>query len=275
MLVIAPNLVLSDADEAFGDGVPLILWDSLVTVANIAADTEELDYPATNLANPSTIDLQGWRAEDTTEQYVTASLNTMVEVDGVGLAGHNLGSAGIAVSVEIDIGAGFVEVIAPFIPADDSPILMVFTGASLVDLRLKLAEGDEPARIAVMYAGKLLRVERGFDVGQDFTPPKFARKTEALNGMSHRGQFIGRIITSQWVEGSSATFKHFHPDWYRTYFDPFVVAAQRDVPFFFAWSPEDYPYEVAFAWLTKDPVPAVSMVTGRNAVTIEMGGIVE
>ena len=59
MLVISQNLVLSDEDDDIPEGTPLILWRNVVTIANVTADSEDADYPATNLANPATN--QEWR----------------------------------------------------------------------------------------------------------------------------------------------------------------------------------------------------------------------
>lgn len=280
MLVIAPNLVLSDDDDALPDGTPLILWDSRVTISTITADSEDDSYPATNLANPATN--QEWRgASDSptpTEVNIDVAINSVELIDGVGIAAHNFGTEGITVTIlSVSADSPPVETIVagPQIPPDDQPLLFRFTPQAFVTLRIQL---DVPAsvipRAAVVYAGPLLAAERGFDVGQDFTPPNFARKTDAVNGMSHAGHFLGRIIRSQSVENATMTWKHFTPDWYREEFDPFVRAAQTDTPFFVAWAPDDYPYEVAYAWLLEDPYPQVSPVTRRMSVSLKMGGIV-
>lgn len=168
-----------------------------------------------------------------------------------------------------------VELVQSQIPPTDEPLLFLFSEVSLSQLVISIAVGSELPRAAVLYVGKVLRCERSFDVGQEFTPPRFARKTDSVNGMSTRGGFLGRIITGQVLDGSQAVFRHFTPDWYRQYFDPFIAAAQRDTPFFFAWAPDDYQYEVAYGWLTKDPMPQVSPITRRMHVTLDMGGIVE
>ncbi len=279
MLVISQGLVL--ADETIPDGTPLILWDNRVTTANVSADSEDASYPATNLANPATN--QEWRGSSNsptpTEVDIDVDINSVDLIDGVGIARHNFGTEQIAVSIySLSADSPPVETLlaGPQIPPNDEPMLFQFTATSFVTLRVHL---DIPAatvpRAAVLYAGPLLIAERGFDVGSEFTPPRFARKTTSVNGMSHAGDFLGRIITSQAIEGAVATWKHFTPAWYRDEFDPFVAAAQRDTPFFFAWSPDGYPYEVAFAWLSEDPLPLLSPVTDRFGVSLKMDGIVE
>lgn len=281
-LVISQNLVLSTDEAAIPDGTPLILYDNKVTSSNVTATSEQDEYPVTNLANPATN--QEWRAVQDSplgaEESIDVDIDSVDLVDGVGIARHNFGSAGIAVSIyatTADSPGDEVLVAGPQIPANDEPLLFHFTARSFEILRivLDLSLATEAPRAAVVYAGKILICQRSFDVGQDFTPPRFARKTDRLVGTSERGDYLGRIVTSQYIEGATFNWKHFTPDWYRTYFDPFVEAAQQDVPFFFAWQPDDYPYEVSFGWLTEDPMPVTSPVTGRKSVSIRFGGIVE
>lgn len=273
MLVISPNLTLSPT-ENFAAGVPLILWRNIATATNIAADSAHADYPVTNLVNPST--LEEWRASAAGDVEITVTPLSADDMDGVGLARHNFGTAGISVEVGYyDETDTWESLAGPQVPPNDEPLMFRFTAQPVEVLTIRLASGSEAARAAVLYAGKLLVVERGYDVGPEVTPPRFARKTEVASGRSVRGDFLGRIVLSQWLEGAEFTFSHFRPDWYRTHFDPFVLAAQRDTPFFFAWSPENYPDEVAYCWLSEDPVPATNVVTGRKKITLKLDGIVE
>lgn len=271
MLVISSSVVLT-ADAAIPAGTPLIGWHNLVTFSNVSADSEDTAYPATNLANPST-NLE-WRSETDVLQYLTFAVNTLLDVNYVGVARHNWGSAQIAVSIEYYNGSIWVALTSPQIPPDDAPLMFVFTGLSAASFRIKLAAGDEAPRAAVAYVGVLLVCERGVDVGTDFPVPVDARKTTVVNGMSEAGDFLGRKVVNQFLEWQM-TFKHFRPDWYRTYFRPFVRAAQRDVPFFYTWAPDDYPYEVVFAWFRDDPIPLTTPQTGRVGVDLVCGGIVE
>jgi hypothetical protein len=170
---------------------------------------------------------------------------------------------------------GWVGLISPQTPNNDEPLLIRFSQQAVPTIVIRLSAGTERAHAAVVYVGKLLVMERSLDIGADFAVPHFARKTEAANFRSERGDYLGRVVTSQWLQGISHSYKHMHPDWYRTYVDPFILAAQNDVPFFYAWAPDGYPYEVAFAWLDDDPVAMTSPVTQRVHLTLNMGGIIE
>ena len=103
MLVFGTNLVLSAEEDALPANTPLIGWQNLVTFSNVSSDTADADYPITNIANPAT-NIE-WRAADTTAQEIFLALNTVEDVDYVGIARHNFGSPDAAIAVELPPGA--------------------------------------------------------------------------------------------------------------------------------------------------------------------------
>lgn len=276
-LIISPNLVLSGEDAALPPGTPIILWDNLVTSDNIESDSEAEGYPATNLANPATN--QEWRAAAAGDVEWTFTTGTADDIDAVAIARHNFGTEAIAVEVGYYDGSSspqdWVSLAGPQIPSNDEPLLFRFTAQSFATLTVRLSEGSDAARAAVLYIGKLLIMERGVDINADFAVPRFARRTAFYSARSERGDYLGRIVTSQYIEGVEHTFSHLDPDWYREKLVPFVQAAQQDTPFFYCFAPDDYPLEVAFAWFSDDPVPMTNPVTGRKKLVLKMGGIVE
>jgi len=276
-LVISQNLVLSQPVYV-PDGTPLILWDSIVTTTNITADSEAVGYPATNLANAATN--QEWRAAAAGDVEITITTGSADDQSGVGIARHNFGTEQIAVEVGyyVDPSASppvWVSLAGPQIPANDEPLLFWFTAQPLAAIVVRLTEGTAAARAAVLYAGDLLVMERSVDADKEFTVPRFARKTEAVNARSERGDYLGRIVTSQYTDGIEHAYSHLRGAFYRDSVDPFIRAAQQDVPFFYALQPDDYPYEVAYAWLTDDPMPKTNPATDRTSVVLKMGGILE
>lgn len=163
------------------------------------------------------------------------------------------------------------NLVQEFMPADDSPLLVQFTPQILSSVIVRLVPGSEPPEAAVMYIGKLLILERSIDVNVDHTPINQGRITKAVNGMSTSGNFLGRIVTGE-TRMSTADFRWFTPEFYRSDVDPFVVAAQ-EAPFFWAWYPTEYPNDVGYVWTTTDLLPEVDPVTQRVALEIKMQGI--
>ncbi|WP_424630042.1 hypothetical protein [Bradyrhizobium sp. SYSU BS000235] len=235
--------------------------------APIAADTQDVNFPASNLANPAT-HLE-WRAADSTEQYLTVTVNEVDPIDYVGVARHNFGTAAIAVSVEGLIDGVWIELVPPRILSDDSPLMLRFVAQSLAQIRLKMASGSDAARAAVLYVGKLLDLERKVYVGH--TPLPHGRKSNIANGMSESGNFLGRIVLGEWRE-STVPLSLISPAWFRTYMDPFLKVA-KEVPFFFAWRPSTYPNEVGYVWFTDDPKPAPAGPSNLIALDWALSGI--
>lgn len=274
MLVITNAIVLSEPEAAYPPGTPRILWRNLVTSTNIAADSEAVGYPASNLANPATH--QGWRAADIGDVEITITIGEVGLQSGLGIAKHNFGSAEIAAEVGYyDEADAWVSLAGPQIPPSNEPMLFQWTAQSLSTIVIRIAEGSEAARAAVVYAGEVLIMPRGVDVDADFLVPRFARKTEYVAPLSESGNYLGRLVTSQRIDGVSHTYSHLAADFFRDQIDPFVAAAQDDTPFFYAMLADDgVNYDVAFAWITEDPMPVKSPVTGRYKLNLKMGGLV-
>lgn len=275
-IVISDALALTLAAEGRAD-YPVIGWQNLVTVDNVAADDEEATYPATNLANPSTTSLQGWRSdEDTDDQYITIDpISSDTEIDYVGVARHNWGSTGCTISVEAitaEPGAAYEEVFDPFIPADDGPLIMRFVPGFFVGVRIKIEPNGTAPRAAVVYVGKLLEFEYGVQAGH--TPIPYGRSRRVVTGRSQGGDYLGRIVVGGKLT-SNVSIKNLDPDRYREDIEPFA----RDgalLPFFWAWKPETYPNEVGFAWLPEgsEIIPVPNHLAGYIDISFPMEGII-
>ena len=268
MIVISENLVLAPSGELGADN-PIIGFDNLVTPLNVAADLEELDFPAINLANPSTA-LKWVGITDPSAQHVTVTIASTDNIDYLAVARHNFGTQAIAVKPEGDDGTGFAELAPEILPANDAPLLFRFVPQSLQAIRLRMAVGNGAPSAAVLYVGKLLIVQRRIYVGH--TPIPFGRRTQITNGRSESGNFLGRIVTGESRE-TLVAFSNLTPSFYRTEMEPFIEVAQ-ETPFFFGWRPSTYPDEVGYAYLTNDPQPSNQRSNGMMQIELQLGGVV-
>jgi hypothetical protein len=267
MIVISSNLVLAQAAGAVDTDLPAVGYHNVVRSDSIVADTQEANFPASNLANPAT-HLE-WRAADDSEQYITITTNEVDPIDYVGIARHNLGTAEIVVSVEANIDAVWTEIVEETMLPDDTPAVLRFAAASYSQVRIRLQTGSDTARIAVVYCGKLLDLERKVYVGH--TPLPYARKIDVASNRSVSGNFLGRIILGEGRE-STVPFSLFTPAWCRENLDPFLEAAEG-IPFFFAWRPNTYPREVGFCDLMADPMPAPAGPSNLIAFDLKLNGV--
>jgi hypothetical protein len=255
-------------------GVPLIGYHNIVTSANITSTTAVTGFPISNVANPATHLF--WRGGVTTgDELLTITTGFAGPIDYVGIAGHNLGSAQIPVTITDTGSSPPAILVSETLLPDDAPAILRFAPGvySAIQIRLNLsflAEGTAP-QIAVIYLGKLLILERGIKVDVEHVPITFGRRTSIVNGMSETGNFLGRIVLSEHRE-SRAEFFGFTPDFYRSQIDVFLDAAQ-EFPFFWAWAPAEYPLETGFVWLLANAEPGVSPDHRRISLVLEMAGI--
>jgi hypothetical protein len=269
-LVISSALVVADTSDGLSLNHPVIGWHNVVTSTTIEADNEEPNFPASNLANPAT-HLE-WRSDVDTEQYITVTTNYVDEIDYVGIAGHNFSSEEIPVSVgyfDTSSPPVWVELVEEVMLPDDGPVILRFAAQSKSIVKIKLGAGSGNPIAAVVYVGKLLVVERKIYVGH--TPLPDGIKSSVVNGRSESGKFLGRIELGEWRE-STIPLSLVSPDWFRTYMRPFLRNG-KNLPFFFAWRPEDYPFETGFGWLTEDPAPAPVGPSNLIAFDMKVSGV--
>lgn len=272
-LVISSAVVLADAADDLSLNHPVIGWHNVVTASTIVATNEDPNYPASNLANPAT-HLE-WRSDNDGDQYITITTNEVDPIDYLAVAGHNFATDEIPTSVgyfDTSSPPVWVELVEETILPDDGPVIYRFEAQSLSQISLKLqVSSDLHLPIAaVVYVGKLLVIERKIYVGH--TPLPDGIKSSVVNGRSESGKFLGRIELGEWRE-STIPLSLVSPDWFRTYMRPFLREG-KNLPFFFAWRPEDYPFETGYGWLTEDPAPVPTGPSNLIAFDMKVSGVV-
>ena len=157
---------------------------------------------------------------------------------------------------------------------NNNPVIFRFTKQPLFAIRLRiqasLAAVPSVPFLAVMYVGELLLLQRRIYVGH--TPMPYGRRLTVANHRSISGDFLGRVTLSEKTE-TTVDLKNLTANWYRTNFEPFLVAA-KEIPFFFNWCPGDYPHESGYAWLTGDPQPQNQSSNGMMQIGMNFEGIV-
>lgn len=267
-LVVSPYVILPDGADATPNN-PLIGYDNLANVSNIATTTQQTDYPRTNMANPATHLV--WRSnDDNATEYVTVTLSGSDPVDYFGIARHNFATGAIAVACEVSTdGTNFTEVGALSGLVDNDPIMFWFAKDEYAKVRLKLTVGATLAQIATIFVGELLVVQRRVYVGH--TPITMGRVSKVTNARSEQGHFLGRIVTGEYRQTKLA-LQNLTAAWVRSDLMPFLKYAQ-EAPFFFAWRPTSYPLEVGYCWLMNDPQPVNQRTNGMMQVNLDLSGV--
>lgn len=260
-LILDPGL----ADQPLNH--PRIGYQSHARDATITASTTADAYLTRAPANGLTY--QFWRPTELPAWW-QADLGDIAEVNYIGIAAHTLGSSVCTYTLQYSADESlWLDATAGSIPANDRPIMELFSPTEARYWRLYIeGEGTMPI-IGVIYIGKVLEMLRPIYAGH--TPITLARQTTISTNASEAGQWLGRSIRRDGV-ATSASFRHLTAAWVRTELDPFIKSA-RLYPFFWAWRPQTYPNEIGYVWVNSDIQPSNMGIRDLMQVSFSMEGI--
>lgn len=237
-----------------------LCWNNKIADKNISVTTQELDYPGTNMLNPSTA--FPWEATATVDHIISVDVDAVV--DFVGIARHNLRQ-----SAEIKIELVVDSVVSTLIDwaniPDRQTLLYLFDEVYADRIQVQIRNNDVPPSIAVLYIGESTPLQRNIYVGH--TPVTYGRTLQTVGGYSENGQYIGEVVRREGKQ-TSVSLQNLTPDWYRANLDPFISQRPR-LPAFFSWRPDDYPDEVGFVWLTGSPQPVNQRSNGMMEISMQ------
>lgn len=262
-------MILRNVNIALPSGVdanaPVFAINNVITDALLTV-TADASYPKSNLANPATF--LKWKNSAATA--VTITIETLsTDTDYIGIARHNFGTVGASIKVQGDTGSGYVDIVSVYTPTTDDPILLNFTKASYIGLKVVIGAGSAAQEAAVLYAGAAMYGQRNIYVGH--RPITLVPQLDVVNGRSEAGEFLGRIIIGE-RRSTSIELTELTPGWVRSALDPFFIAA-KSTPFFFAWRPDTYPLEVGYVWMAGDPEVSNTRGNGYMASSFSVSGV--
>lgn len=159
------------------------------------------------------------------------------------------------------------------IPEDDRAI-MVLTESKVSVRRFRISFQDVQQsgmmRISVGYvsAGVALQMQRPLFGGH--SPMSLSRVTEYQSGVSDGGNWLSRSVVRRGLSGDFSWDK-LTDEWYREYFDPFVMKARTDL-FFIKWRPSYAPRDCVLAWTTSDITPSYMGIRDLVSVSMSVSG---
>lgn len=189
-----------------------------------------------------------WKATGTATQNIVATFATAVEVDCLGIFGHNLGSADAQAVLQYSTTSStgpWTTLVGPLnIAEDDTIFRKAAAGVSARWWRIQLSSLAAAPIVSNFFIGKTLHMYSGIE--PPFSPPGMDDEDEIMNNRSEGGNFLGRSILLRGGR-NSLRMSLVPPEWVRTYFEPFRQAVKLH-PFYFGWDMDTYPDEVAFAY---------------------------
>lgn len=240
-----------------------LCYRTIVTATNISATSALARFPASNMANPATA--FGWEATDTADQTIAIDNPNRVGIDYVGVARHNLNQPGLEIRVRFD-GVTVSDYSAV---GNRQALLFLFSAATPALIEIDIRGVSNAAKIAVVYVGESLALERNIYVGH--TPINYARARSVVNGVSQGGEFLGEVVTNETLT-TNVSLTNLTPVWYRAELDPFFAANPRN-PCFWAWRPGTYPAEVSYCWVEGDARPTNQRSNGMMDISWAFRGI--
>lgn len=227
---------------------PRIGWHNLVNQDNVFAVQEAAGFPASNLGLPATF--LYWKGTSAVAQAIGVTLEFAQPCNYIAIARHNLGSIGAMLEVQSSAdGTTWQPLSGQKVPANDRSIIWEFPDTVARYFRLLIGAGSGVPEVAVLYVGRILRLQRRIYVGH--TPLPFGRQSDVSTNFSEDGQFLGRVVHRRMFR-SQISQENVTPSFYRANIEPFFEAA-IEWPFFVAWRPGTYPNEVGYVWLVGDP----------------------
>lgn len=211
---------------------PTTITPTLPGLALIAYD-DGIDSVDTSAAD-ATLNWDTWdRYENTTGGSVNLvySMAQARSANYVLIAGHNLGSNSVAVTVSTrsTIGSGtYTARVTSYTPSNNEPIYITFDAATVGDVKVTISDDCEIARV---MCGTSLEMPTPIYGGHN--PIVLNERNEYKTSVSESGQFLGRTVQRRGLE-TGFEFKNLEADWVRSDFVPFVQHCRR-YPFGIAW----------------------------------------
>ena len=264
MILITQSALLAEsADYPFTHA--RIGYQTITRTGTLTASTAAALHPAYAAGLPNTY--ESWLGT-AVPSWLQCDNGSPADVDYCAIAAHNLGTLGNTFKFQHSAdGSTWTDATPELTVPDNTPIMVFFGEASARYWRLQILTGASP-KIGVWYAGKSLAMQTGIESG--YSPINLSRNTTVRSNKSEGGQFLGRYIVREGVSGK-IDFIDLSDDWYREYFDPFVLSARANT-FFLAWNPAYRPSDVVYGWTQGDISPTYTDPTGLISVSMNIQG---
>lgn len=238
---------------------PLIGWSSFYNVDDVSSGDTAGSYSPASIWSGDTYTKwvstpAGAPGAYPNTKYIDFNNPSDAEIDYVGIAGHNLGSAGISYSLLGYDGSAWIPITPTRTPDDNAAITEHFDPVTYGTYRLALnqPDGAPGAAIAHVKLGNILQLQRPRYVGD--VPGGMDIQVEKIASKSYSGQHLGSVLVSQGnkfsitQENNTAAFCRSSS---LQYFFKHARQLQKlsNGPvetFFFAWRPDDYPLEIQY-----------------------------
>lgn len=264
-VITAPSFAAANASVI---NYPVVAWKTVAGPDTMSAGTAAAGFPASHLGNPRT-DLR-WQATGTSNVTITSMFDDEETIDYAAIARHNWGTGTVTVTVQANVSSSWTTVATAAVVPNDGPTLWRFNPVLAAGVRLQLTTISVVPYCAVLFSGRMTRLQR--QVFVNHAPAPDAKVIDATEGRSLTGDFLGSVILGEHI-ATQVALSNLTSPWALAELRPFF--GQRN-PFFFAWRPNQYPDEVAYAAFPTGHNPRLTPArpNGMRDASFDMVGFV-
>jgi hypothetical protein len=260
--VFTANALPSEAPP-FPTNHARILYDNLLSTSTVTA---------TAGTNPSYVLIpntaQRWVFTDGEDIIFTPPAN--IDLDTVCIGAHSLKNYSIGVNYETTVGGGYTAFAGgKALTNNDAVMFHRSSTVSVARLKISCSGATGVNFVGSIYAGVALQMQRPFYSG--YSPGVLSRQADYFSSNTESGNFIGVEVRRR-AQQSNADWKNLSNDWYRTYFDPFLVSAET-LPFYFAWNLAEHDRDVMYCKNITNISPSYQGQRDLMSVSIPLVGI--
>jgi hypothetical protein len=237
---------------------PMVAFRNLLTEGTIASGTLPTGGPRANAVTQDTSEF--WDQPTVGQLRCTLGAATTASICFIGA--HNLGTAGVTLSVERFNGSW--NTITSYAPTNNNPFMIVFPDESQTGFGVAVSGA---CQIGVAWVGPRLIIPGG--VTPDYTPIWAASRVDKFPAITRRGHFRG-----QRIERSGASLSaQFMPMTHTFARDTMATFRQRfneGDAFIWAAAPRVFSTDVAYCWADEGSTIDYTIRAGGDLVNMAM-----
>ena len=224
--------------SATGGNTCNVLWQAVTPTVTQSATIDPL-HPAINLIDQDT--WNGWRAPVALASAVY-DFGTAVEVDGIGISGHNLATSGAELYIQRSTDNTNWTTEVTYIATTDEDVYILTNSFTYRYWRIRVSQ---PCFISNAVIGKRLQFPNA--PTDDYVPLHHARTYRKMRNESMMGQRLSTRTMSIGAE-TEVSFDYVLRPWTDGPLRAFESWYNQGGSFFYASCPAKYPLDMGYCW---------------------------
>lgn len=242
----------------------MIAYNNILRTATIDSEATAAGYPFSNALTGRTSEQVGFASG--ASRAVDFDNGSAVAVSALCVAHHNLGTVGATLTLAGSTDDVSYTTLVTQAFTDDNVTFLTFTEASYRYLRLTVSGHSGTAYIGDVFAGPVLELPYGPDVG--WTQPVQSDEDDITANVTGSGAIVGISFVPR-PKKSQIQFRDFEKSWFDSNWLT-LVAGLKQYPAYYLWKAGERPM---FFLLSRIDPPKFT-THNRQAATLDIIGLV-